>query len=421
MFGAAAEADDDATRAAAECAQLAAVRAEPWTHKELLANEKAAVGFFVSGHPLDDFADKLAQLDCLPVSELSSIEPGRRVRVAGVVSDFTVRNTKKGDRYAFFRLEDVSGVGIKCVLWPEAFKQKGKDAANDALLVCAGRCEGDGSLTLVCDEVALLENAKVPAHSAFANRGGRIKADALVIELDGDADVRRIGEAVNQALISHPGDCEVFIDLHLREHGLKVRTKTAQFIRVYPNQRLQDDLLAAGVQVRLEGRRQKAEGSQDRGRALAPDCLLPSAFCLLFLQSRHVPLADCFRDEGGDLVGHLLEILVGLLLIEAGVALPRLVEADGRGEGRGRPRAGRGVGRGEVCVVAFGVDECGINRLHEGRLVPAGVAAVLAEDLLGDVRRERPPVDDERPHFSLGGDFGGDRVEHGRLRAAVAV
>ena len=253
MFGAAAAGEDDAARAAAECAQLSAVRAEPWTHKELLANEKAAVGFFVSGHPLDDYADKLAQLDCLPVTELNSIEPGRRVRVAGVVSDFTVRNTKKGDRYAFFRLEDLSGAGVKCVLWPEAFKQKGKDAANDALLVVAGRCEGDGSLTLVLDEAALLENARVPAHSAFANRGGRIKADALVIELDGDTDVRRVGEAVNQALISHPGDCEVFIDLHLREQGLTVRTKTAQFIRVYPNNRLQEDLLAAGVRVRWLG------------------------------------------------------------------------------------------------------------------------------------------------------------------------
>ncbi|HEV7889300.1 MAG TPA: DNA polymerase III subunit alpha, partial [Pyrinomonadaceae bacterium] len=101
---------------------------EPWTHKDLLGREKAAVGFYVSGHPLEDFAEKIESLGCCPVAELGTLEPNSRVRVVGVVAEFTVRNTKKGDRYAMFRLEDLSGASVKCVLWPEAFKTKGADA-----------------------------------------------------------------------------------------------------------------------------------------------------------------------------------------------------------------------------------------------------------------------------------------------------
>jgi DNA polymerase-3 subunit alpha len=224
---------------------------ESWTHKDLLTREKASVGFYVSGHPLEDFIEKIEQLNCTPVSELSSVEPNSRVKVVGVVSDFTVRNTKKGDRYAYFRLEDLSGAGVKCVLWPEAFKTKGADAADDAMLVAVGRCEGESGLTIVCDEVTALDRARVPSNGGRpAHQNGRLRAQALVIEFQTCDDVLRAGEHVAQALLAHPGDCEVFIDLHLSEENLTVRAKTAQFARVAPNKQLQEDLLAAGVLVR---------------------------------------------------------------------------------------------------------------------------------------------------------------------------
>ncbi|HEX6186242.1 MAG TPA: DNA polymerase III subunit alpha, partial [Pyrinomonadaceae bacterium] len=223
---------------------------EPWTHKDLLTREKAAVGFYVSGHPLEDFIEKIEQLNCVPVSELGSVEPNARVKVVGVVSDFTVRNTKKGDRYAYFRLEDLTGAGVKCVLWPEAFKTKGADAADDVLLVATGRCEGESGLTIVCDEVTALDRARVPMSNGRPTYQGRLRANALVIEFPTCDDVLRVGESVAEALLAHPGDCEVFIDLHLAEENLTVRTRTAQFARVAPNKQLQETLQAVGVRVR---------------------------------------------------------------------------------------------------------------------------------------------------------------------------
>ncbi|HEX8283765.1 MAG TPA: DNA polymerase III subunit alpha [Pyrinomonadaceae bacterium] len=246
MFGFAAGAAD----ADAEEPPLPVTGVEPWTHKDLLTREKAAVGFYVSGHPLEDFIEKIEQLNCVPVSELGSVEPNARVKVVGVVSDFTVRNTKKGDRYAYFRLEDLTGAGVKCVLWPEAFKTKGADAADDVLLVATGRCEGESGLTIVCDEVTALDRARVPMSNGRPTYQGRLRANALVIEFPTCDDVLRAGDSVADALMAHPGDCEVFIDLHLAEENLTVRTRTAQFARVAPNKQLQETLLAAGVRVR---------------------------------------------------------------------------------------------------------------------------------------------------------------------------
>ncbi|MDT5269750.1 MAG: polymerase subunit alpha [Acidobacteriota bacterium] len=224
---------------------------EPWTHKELLTREKAGVGFYVSGHPLEDFLEKIEQLNCIPITELGSVEQNARVKVVGVVSDFTVRNTKKGDRYAYFRLEDLSGAGVKCVLWPEAFKTKGADAADDVLLVAVGRCEGESGLTIVCDEVTALDRARVPMTNGKPTyQGGRLRANALVIEFPTCDDVLRAGDSVAEALLAHPGDCEVFIDLHLSEENLTVRARTPPFARVAPNKQLHETLLAAGVRVK---------------------------------------------------------------------------------------------------------------------------------------------------------------------------
>ena len=104
----------------------------------------------------------------------------------------------------------------------------------------------------MCDEVTALERARVHANGARSGyQNGRSRAQALVIEFTSSDDVLRAGEQVAQALLAHPGDCEVFIDLQLRDENLTVRAKTAQFARVSPNKQLQDALAAAGVRIRL--------------------------------------------------------------------------------------------------------------------------------------------------------------------------
>jgi DNA polymerase-3 subunit alpha len=226
-----------------------------WTHKQMLSHEKAAVGFYVSGHPLEAYAEKIEQLNCTSITELSDVEPNSRVRVAGMVSDFTVRTTKKGDAYAFFRLEDVTGAGIKCVLWPEAFKTKDKETANDAALLAVGRLDGgsETSLSIICDEVALLDRAKIPTHQTWTTRrNGKSVPQAVALEFPPDADAAKLGEAVIEMLIANPGECEVFIDVPLgAPGGHVVRAKAARFIKVHPSQTLKDDLLAKGIHVKL--------------------------------------------------------------------------------------------------------------------------------------------------------------------------
>ncbi|MCA1594557.1 MAG: hypothetical protein LC754_18410 [Acidobacteria bacterium] len=245
MFG---MASDDASDA--EDSHQTLEFATAWTRKELLTFEKSAIGFYVSGHPLDDFIEKIGQLNCKTVADLTTAEPQSHVRLAGVVSDFTVRNTKKGDRYAFFRLEDLSGAGVKCVLWPEAFKSKGKEAANDALLLVTGKLDGgqDSLPTIVCDEIYSLEKARIRnSHFGVSYAVSQDSTQTLLIEFPAHDDAPAMYEKVSQTLLSHPGDCDVLFDIHLREDGVRVRLRPARAFRVASGQPLEDALNAAGV------------------------------------------------------------------------------------------------------------------------------------------------------------------------------
>ena len=134
--------------------------AEPWSETEMSRNEKTALGFFLTTHPLDEFEKEIERLGVKSLADYGTPEPGSILTLAGIVSAPSIRYTKKGTRYAFFRLDDRSG-GLKCVLWPQAFNEFADVVADDALLVVTGRVEGgeNSELTLVLNQVRSLSDA----------------------------------------------------------------------------------------------------------------------------------------------------------------------------------------------------------------------------------------------------------------------
>src|SRR6185295_12732921 len=114
--------------------------ATPWTRSQLLLAEKAALGFYVTSHPLAGYADALQAAKALKSLDLTTMSSGCRVTVGGIISDVQPRTTKMGDRFALLRLEDEGG-GTKCVLWPETFRKFSAVVRNDLPAVVSGRLE----------------------------------------------------------------------------------------------------------------------------------------------------------------------------------------------------------------------------------------------------------------------------------------
>ncbi|MFN7926368.1 MAG: DNA polymerase III subunit alpha [Blastocatellia bacterium] len=154
---------------AVEEAAPALSEAKPWTKKEQLNFEKDSLGFYASGHPLEDYAEALQGLANVDGSNIAERPHGEQVAMGGIVIDLAVRTTKKGDRFALFRLED-QFTSVKIVCWPEQFNRyKALIEADNALLV-KGRLEvaDDGSVTIITQELQPLEGARAIAAREMA-------------------------------------------------------------------------------------------------------------------------------------------------------------------------------------------------------------------------------------------------------------
>ncbi|MGV3623443.1 MAG: OB-fold nucleic acid binding domain-containing protein, partial [Archangium sp.] len=89
---------------------------EPWTEKEMLAHEKATIGFYVSGHPLDAYQKELKRY-ARPIAAIQRARRDDKLTVAGIVSTMRPIVTKTGKRMAWVNIEDLSG-SVELVVFP---------------------------------------------------------------------------------------------------------------------------------------------------------------------------------------------------------------------------------------------------------------------------------------------------------------
>src|SRR3954454_21274797 len=76
-----------------------------WTDKEKLAGEKELLGFWVTGHPLDRYGDKICELANHDTSQLEGLAKGTEVKLCGVFTSIARKRNKEGKPWAATVLE----------------------------------------------------------------------------------------------------------------------------------------------------------------------------------------------------------------------------------------------------------------------------------------------------------------------------
>ncbi len=191
----------------------------PLTETQALTYEKEALGLYMSGHPLQRYAEVIAASRARTISALTQSEPD--VMAAGIVSGVRQLKTKRGDRMAAFNLEDEAGKA-EVVVFPEAFAKYGTLVADDALLIVRGKYERDEETSkLVASELTTLEAAR--------ERTVR----EVQIRLSGPSAARDRLRSLVAVFERHPGDRRVALCVELSGGlgGLRVRTATSHRIR----------------------------------------------------------------------------------------------------------------------------------------------------------------------------------------------
>ncbi|MDH5675100.1 MAG: DNA polymerase III subunit alpha [Myxococcales bacterium] len=201
--------------------QQAGPRAFPevpaWQRKELLKREKATLGFYISGHPLDGYRQELARFCNATTATLSTAEEGSEVAIGGMIEELRIRKMKSGGKLAFFQLEDPLG-RTEIMVREKVLDQYIEVLQGDDPVLVRGvaRAErgrdGDGpgpekgaGMRLVLSEVAPLAEAI------------RARTKAIRLRMHVDRIDRRKLQDLRQTLEDFPGACPVTFELRSDE------------------------------------------------------------------------------------------------------------------------------------------------------------------------------------------------------------
>jgi DNA polymerase-3 subunit alpha len=201
------------------------VPAREWTEDERLVHEKAALGFYLSGHPYAAFAQELSPLIRLP---LSGLQPRKEpALIAGIVTSVRVQSSRRG-KMAIVTLDD-GGASVEVVIYNEVFDAARTALREDQLVVFEAkvmqRSGDDGQaqgLRIVADAV----------HDLAAVR--KRYAKGLHLACNGGADAARLAEMLTPF---RDGSCPIVVEY--RNHGIGGELELPDAWRV----RLEDPLL----------------------------------------------------------------------------------------------------------------------------------------------------------------------------------
>lgn len=210
--------------------------AEAWDRLEMLRREKAALGCYVSGHPLFRYGAQVTRIGAVPTAELKDVEPWSMQAVAGVIENYQEKLFKKGaaGKAAFFEIEDVYG-RVKAKLRGDKIDVFAHLLTGGEPVLIRGKVsfpmtdepEEEREPTMFVDTVEPLSEAVLSA------------THRMMVKLEvEDVNTKQL-ESMRAALESSPGGCGVEMRLVL-EMGEEASLALGQ--RVTPTDALLSDL-----------------------------------------------------------------------------------------------------------------------------------------------------------------------------------
>jgi DNA polymerase III subunit alpha len=193
----------------------------PWTPMVQLQQEFDAIGFFLSGHPLDAYASALPKLGVSTYAELEArADRGAAAgRVAGIVVSVRERRSQKGNKFAFAMFSEPTGQ-FEVVIFSEALAASRQllETGTAVLLTVEGERDGE-ALKLRAQAIQSLDEA-----ASTVQRGLKIVLDADVLAKNGSSNLAALDERLKGG-----GKGEVAMSFYVRGREVNIAFPRRRF------------------------------------------------------------------------------------------------------------------------------------------------------------------------------------------------
>ncbi|MDA8241775.1 MAG: DNA polymerase III subunit alpha [Nitrospiraceae bacterium] len=205
--------DDGQTSMFGDEPAAAVPEAPEWDEAELLRNEKEALGFYITGHPLSRYDLQLRRIRARKTSDLEGAADKEEVVIGGVLRGIKKKNVKStGDLMAYLTLEDDEG-SIEVIVFSELYKSVNLLLKKDALMLIKGSIDRDEKGVRVrAREVLGLENA------------GKAGLKRLEIALRDPDSCRDRLQDIRTLVSRYPGDCQLYLRISLNRSQTLIAT-----------------------------------------------------------------------------------------------------------------------------------------------------------------------------------------------------
>lgn len=163
------------------------------SQQELLALEKEMIGFYVTGHPLDQWREKMKAM--MPLAKLKEEAEGTEISVAGMIASLKRITTRNGDMMAFMELEDFTQ-RTEVVLFPKTYSKYQAHLGLDEAITVRGRISSND------------ENVKI-----LAQRIQRLSDYSTEIQIKVRQEMEQVNilEELKKILKTYHGSAKVFL------------------------------------------------------------------------------------------------------------------------------------------------------------------------------------------------------------------
>ncbi len=196
---------------------------EEYDKEVLLGFEKEVLGIYISGHPLEEYMERLKKntnavtTDFILDEETGTLKvsDGAKVCIGGMITDKVIKYTKNNKAMAFITLEDLVGT-VEIIIFPKDYERYAKYLENDAKVFVEGRvtAEEDRNGKLICEKIISFDEVKrelwlqFPSKSDFEEKEGALYgkmmdadgSEHVVIYLAAEKQMKRLPENRNVAI-----------------------------------------------------------------------------------------------------------------------------------------------------------------------------------------------------------------------------
>jgi DNA polymerase-3 subunit alpha len=131
-----------------------------WSEKEKMLYEKESLGFYITGHPLDQHRELFDEVSVSTTSSLQDKRQGEKVTIAGVANKVREKRTRRDELMGFVFIEDREGI-VEVIVFPNLYKESEPIVKSTDPFFIIGRVERDDkSVKIIAEEIVPIDEGK---------------------------------------------------------------------------------------------------------------------------------------------------------------------------------------------------------------------------------------------------------------------